>query len=553
MDDVERLRASLPPPSVSALPGHFPKIVSRAATSGMIVWTESSSETPAERELSDRITISSFAVCKDKDSDRLISWPRIQNCLFARPPDIDLPHPGVLSRVHVPEDRAKATKGFEMDVANMFHQLVLPRWRSLLLPLATVAFGDLSGIAQRNLIRQLGLRRRPKQSDRFGPHLRTMPMGFSWAVHVAHEIAASLLRTCISRARAEVAFTGTVLHFSKRSTHIKVRAGDVGVGHIIDDVCMVGFGCPHDFLLASQRHIWSAFSKAGLPIKVSKSTPLGRLLSDKVAFIGFEWHFTTGMIVPKSSRALSAAELQHHSDASFNSLVPKALQTLVGKVIWLCIARRPLLSLLHCSVLPCALIVPSARLTAARELMKFGRLASLVSIDTHRPLSTLVLCTDASPSGGSLVTTRATTCDIEALLERARYNGGALHTCSDAVREFVSTRAWRVVLSYPWARQAHINELEASAILTALRWFALHERLHQRVVLLSDSALVLGALATGRSSALSMLRYTRHIGAFLLARGIDLILVHVPTDVNPADAPSRTLFREGHVLWPSSS
>lgn len=39
----------------------------------------------------------------------------------------------------------------------MFHQLVLPRWLSVLLPNTKVNFGNLSGLAQRSIMRQLSL------------------------------------------------------------------------------------------------------------------------------------------------------------------------------------------------------------------------------------------------------------------------------------------------------------------------------------------------------------------------------------------------------------
>lgn len=150
----------------------------------------SDAEKPLDSSFADEITVSSIAVCKDYESDRLISWPRLQNSYFEQPPDVDLPHPGVLSRVHLHSKSVRATQGFEMDVTNMFHQLVLPRWLSMLLPFTKVVFGNLTGAAQLALMRKLEFDKRPRQNSLFRPHLRTMPMGFSWAVHVAHEVAA---------------------------------------------------------------------------------------------------------------------------------------------------------------------------------------------------------------------------------------------------------------------------------------------------------------------------------------------------------------------------
>lgn len=88
---------SLPPSRVSAISGHYARIISRACLSGMIVCSDVDSESPEQRRLDDLTTVSSFAVCKDADSDRVISWPRFQNSYFLQPPDVDLPHPGVLA------------------------------------------------------------------------------------------------------------------------------------------------------------------------------------------------------------------------------------------------------------------------------------------------------------------------------------------------------------------------------------------------------------------------------------------------------------------------
>lgn len=166
-------------------------------------------------------------------------------------------------------------------------------------------------------------------------------------------------------------------------------------------------------------------------------------------------------------------------------------------------------------------------------------------------MSTLVLNTDASESGGALMVTRATTAELDHLLISQRYNGGALHSEFTVVRCFVQSRPWRVALSYRWMYSDHINNLEAASIAIGMRWYATHRPGHVRVVLLTDSAVTMGVLAKGRSSRPSLMRYARHIAAILLAFDIDLLTVHVPTDLNPSDGPSRQVTRMGHVVRPA--
>lgn len=87
---------------------------------------------------------------------------------------------------------AHDSAGFGVYVADMFHNIVLPVWLRELLPLSPVAFGDLSGDAQRALCKQLKMRVRPKQSTKFRPLQATLPMGFKWGVTLAHSILSAV-------------------------------------------------------------------------------------------------------------------------------------------------------------------------------------------------------------------------------------------------------------------------------------------------------------------------------------------------------------------------
>lgn len=140
----------------------------------MIHWEQG--EPPASKML----TLNSFAVRKDETTDRLISWYWVQNEHMLPPDEVDLPDPGVFDRVS--HDSSRRLTGFAIDIANMFHNVVLPAWLIRYFSLRPIAFGNLSGDAQRALCAQLGLSARPKQCERFTPYQRTLPMGFEWAV-----------------------------------------------------------------------------------------------------------------------------------------------------------------------------------------------------------------------------------------------------------------------------------------------------------------------------------------------------------------------------------
>ena len=94
----------------------------------------------------------------------------------------------------------------------------------------------------------------------------------------------------------------------------------------------------------------------------------------------------------------------------------------------------------------------------------------------------------------------------------------------------------------------HPGLLEAHAIRLALEWVSRSVgRLGRRVVLLVDAKAVLGAVAKGRSSSQTLKRIIARISALCLATNTTLHLLYVPSEHNPADAPSRgSVHPQGH-------
>ena len=86
----------------------------------------------------------------------------------------------------------------------------------------------------------------------------------------------------------------------------------------------------------------------------------------------------------------------------------------------------------------------------------------------------------------------------------------------------------------------HPGLLEAQAIRLALEWVGRAvSRLGHRIVLLVDAKAVLGAVAKGRSSSRLLRKIIARISALCLATDTTLHLLYVPSEHNPADAPSR--------------
>ena len=90
------------------------------------------------------------------------------------------------------------------------------------------------------------------------------------------------------------------------------------------------------------------------------------------------------------------------------------------------------------------------------------------------------------------------------------------------------------------AREVHINCKELNSVITGTRWASRARRTRRcRLLLQSDSAVVVGALRKGRSSKPGLLVQLRRLAALTLAERIALVGRYVPTDRNMADSPSR--------------
>ena len=104
-------------------------------------------------------------------------------------------------------------------------------------------------------------------------------------------------------------------------------------------------------------------------------------------------------------------------------------------------------------------------------------------------------------------------------------------------------------LSAPCCRHAQSMlptlALEAGGVRLGLRWWLRSAKRHnQRVVMLVDAQAVMGAVCKGRSSSLSLRKEVMRIAALQLAGNLHLHLVYVPSEDNPADAPSRGVVRK---------
>jgi hypothetical protein len=144
-----------------------------------------------------------------------------------------------------------------------------------------------------------------------------------------------------------------------------------------------------------------------------------------------------------------------------------------------------------------------------------------------------VIATDASEFGQGVVAVRATPDE----LREWRKLGDPTDRSS---YQAIQSTNWSTIVASPWQHPEHINVLEVRAVSTAVRWaLSFPGTIGRRVVILSDSTVAACSVMKGRSSSPLLLPRLRQLASLVLASGVRLHLRWIPTEVNPADRPSR--------------
>jgi hypothetical protein len=242
------------------------------------------------------------------------------------------------------------------------------------------------------------------------------------------------------------------------------------------------------------------------------------------------------------------------------SCTGRQLSSLVGRWTWALLVRRPCLAVLG-AVFRFQQCAGNRRFAIWRsvrqELLSLVALAPLLFARLGAPFVPRLVATDASEFGQGVVASRLGAVSVAASLT-AMHDVRPLLPPDPVVsvdapapphtdpRDLPSlpppldTAPWRTIVSSAWRREEHINCLELRALNTAVRWtLSFPDSIRSRLVVLTDSMVVLGAVTKGRSSSPDLLRRLRSLSSLLLASGLTLSLCWVPTHLNPADEPSR--------------
>ena len=395
------------------------------------------------------------------------------------------------------------------------------------------------------------------------PYMCVLPMGFSWAFHLAHEAHAELGRRTLPR----------VTQIRDREPAPLMGRGGLDEASLIYADNHNHLGTDREKVDRAQRDMIAALHDKGLDTHdVIEGTTLCESLGVRI----------DGSL---GSVQVSAAR-DHRLDQALlacsarPALSGEELQVIVGHMTMRSLLNRGLLSILrHVYVFIQKNYLVRRRLwpSVLREIEIFRNLMVLGAADLRAGWDPRIYCTDACPSGYAVLERYlgdSWSREVGKEDERWRYHrcesqppprAAALGDILEDVRtvrpdvEGESERAWALDEHFPevprWVLDAGdwkllwragfehkdgIHVLEARSILGAVKHVCRDSRRHgTHVVVLNDNMGTVLASQKGRCAHFGLLRVLRRIAAHSLSCGIRCHVRWVPSELNVADYDSR--------------
>jgi hypothetical protein len=510
-----------------------------------------------------------FGVSKDKDEIRLIIDATPANRLFISCPHVQLPDPASLSRLSIDRRRGELWMA-KADLESFYHQLVLPKWLQSYFALPGLEFRELLAVG---LIAGSGHNR---SHTIVYPMCTTLPMGWSHSVFVSQSVHEYILYHI-----GKLNPLDNIVHIKSpyidRALHA-VYVDDFGV------LANTNEECERVLTIAL-----NAYAIAGLSLKMSK---LRRSSRDPMQLLGMYINgYDCSIALPndKLRRMVLLTVDVLRSDLVSGLQIEK----LIGLWTWQLLLARPGLSILQ-HVYRYMNVVgenyqtlwPSVR----KELICLISILPLLHVSLLSEWHSRLMATDASETAAGVVSTDLTNTLFDLLWPLSASRRSMYHHINQLVQHRQSTNSittsnsisttesvliqpsvslvralhslvpvhrvtdpnyylstvtspsieWRTLISSTWRWDEHINTLELQSIILAMRRLLSSPGVPGcRLLLLCDSSVVTYAMMKGRSSSKGLITGMKRIAALLLASGCRMGVVWIPTEVNPADAPSR--------------
>ena len=365
------------------------------------------------------------------------------------------------------------------------------------------------------------------------------PMGFSWSSAVAQD---TTLAVCARAGIREESILSPDHGPPQQQQELVFVATDDTV--LVHRDCKLG--------MQTLSNLDAAFLDNGIPRNVKKDVTL----ASSITALGCDLCASPPVAEPGIARLCQVVgrtlDLLHNPNAS-----PRGVLRLLGVWEWFVLLQRSMFSI-YDAVYSFSRKTPEHQTAAVpdkvlNEFLTTLLLAPLLTAGLdRRPLSTLV-ATDACPEYGfGVCAAECSQLDAFQVCNMAERRGDFVRlttSASDPVevprlgkprRLPIKQQDFKTVVSCRARWPGHSGVLEMHGYMLGLKWAARHPRRHHRKIpFLVDAKAVVGAAAKGRSSVRSFLKILRSAAAYTLAADILPRIVYIPSESNPADAPSR--------------
>ena len=497
-----------------------------------------------------------FTVWKKNGRQRLVVDARLSNLHFSEPETVRLATGATFSAIEVDEGPALEIGG--VDIADAFYHIELPEYLRELFALPPVRAGDVGC----DHIGKVKL----KQGSWVYPCLKVTPMGWShalWVCQTAHVhivdkspwVDARL--RCVDRRRVpdvgdyvHTQYVDNFVAFSQKPGRAKDLAEKIGVelnnhglptheveaGAGLETLGWL-FAAGHPTVTITTRRLWRMRLATLELLKDGKAN--GKLIEKLIG------HFTFAGLLQRGFLSVFQASYifvkKHYTEVV--ELWPEVRRELRWASALLCLIRKdlaaqwsPRVHATDASMWGRGICVTSRPLDEIKELGKMNERWRFSADEERQVVSSGLDLGSQLP-------------DVETLKhDKPLHLEHSFEGVVEVPLSFIG-EDWSKVDSAGWDRVEPIPILEGRSVVWLLQHLARSQKnLGKKHLLLTDSMSVTLALSKGRSSCRTMNRICRQVAALELMSGMHVHLRWIPSELNPADLPSRAQDLESFSL-----
>ena len=517
-----------------------------------------------------------FVWKSDRQKIRMIVDARPANSEFVDPPGVSLSTAETFAKFEVEDGPGGLTDDFGLfvglsDLKDCFHRIKQPRWLSkhfCFLPIEARHVG-MTGCWLEG--------RRLESSDLIYPMPGSLCMGFTWSLFFAQRINEAMMGqvTALSNSSLIHDRGGPAVFSSASPQEIKHFVYVDNLGVLSPNREAVGVGLDE----LSQR-----FTSEKLLLHP------GEVLHEQIKALGVELDGKS-LTSKISSARFHRVRQGVRCVLSRGRCSGRVLEILIGHCTYCGLMNRSLLSVFHSSykfIRSNYYVHTKLWTSVVSELRAFSGLMPFLRADWRRPWSKTVTVSDASEEGFGVCASRLPLEAVQSIgrvSERERFRRSSGHSAREAAltsagfvkdevtgkwtegvlededylllsgweldesfpevsKQYLHEEDWCVVRQGAWKKREHIVYLEARALVKSFEFIVHdHHSSNTRQLFLVDSMSAALAFDRCRSKNHRMLRQIRKFCSLGLARNISFSVRWVPSEFNPADAPSRDLSR----------